>query len=281
MPIPLRRIAIGSLIAAGISAAGLASAAAQDRFIIVQSTTSTENSGLFQHLLPMFSDQTGIEVRVVAVGTGQAIKNAQNCDGDVLFVHAKSAEEQFVAEGYGVERSDVMYNDFVVVGPKSDPAGVKGTKDVAAALKTIAGKQAAFASRGDDSGTHKAELALWKLAGVDPSAASGTWYRETGSGMGPTLNTAAGMNAYALTDRATWIAFENKGELEIVVEGDDRLFNQYGVILVSPQKCANVKADMGQTFVDWVLSPEGQAAIAGFKLNGQQLFFPNADGTSG
>ncbi|MCT8972006.1 substrate-binding domain-containing protein [Microbaculum marinisediminis] len=276
-----RRFALGGLAAAGLAVATLAplttTASAEEKFIIVQSTTSTENSGLFKHLLPLFSDETGIEVRVVAVGTGQAIKNAQNCDGDVLFVHAKSAEEKFVADGYGVKRTDVMYNDFVIVGPKSDPAGVKGTKDVSAALKTISDKAAPFASRGDDSGTHKAELRLWQAAGVDPTAASGSWYRETGSGMGPTLNSAAGMNAYALTDRATWIAFQNKGDLEIAVEGDDRLFNQYGIILVSSDKCANVKADLGQTFVDWVLSSEGQAAIADFKLDGQQLFFPNAD----
>lgn len=276
-----RRFALGGLAAAGLAVATLAplttTASAEEKFIIVQSTTSTENSGLFKHLLPLFSDETGIEVRVVAVGTGQAIKNAQNCDGDVLFVHAKSAEEKFVADGYGVKRTDVMYNDFVIVGPKSDPAGVKGTKDVSAALKTISDTAAPFASRGDDSGTHKAELRLWQAAGVDPTAASGSWYRETGSGMGPTLNSAAGMNAYALTDRATWIAFQNKGDLEIAVEGDDRLFNQYGIILVSADKCANVKADLGQTFVDWVLSSEGQAAIADFKLDGQQLFFPNAD----
>ena len=276
-----RRFALGVLAATGLAVATLAplmtTVSAEEKFIIVQSTTSTENSGLFKHLLPLFSDKTGVEVRVVAVGTGQAIKNAQNCDGDVLFVHAKSAEDKFVAEGYGVKRTDVMYNDFVIVGPKSDPAGIKGTKDVSAALKTISDKAAPFASRGDDSGTHKAELRLWQAAGVDPTAASGSWYRETGSGMGPTLNSAAGMNAYALTDRATWIAFQNKGDLEIAVEGDDRLFNQYGIILVSSDKCANVKADLGQTFVDWVLSSEGQAAIADFKLDGQQLFFPNAD----
>jgi tungstate transport system substrate-binding protein len=275
------RRAVGLALAAGLTIAVQAPVAAQDDFIIVQSTTSTENSGLFNHLLPKFSDKTGTEVRVVAVGTGQAIVNAQNCDGDVLFVHAKPAEEQFVADGYGVERSDVMYNDFVIVGPKSDPAGIKGAADVAAALATISEKEAPFASRGDDSGTHKAELSLWKAAGIDPTGASGTWYRETGSGMGATLNTAAGMNAYALTDRATWIAFENKGDLDIAVEGDDRLFNQYGIILVNPDKCPNVKAELGQSFVDWVLGPDGQAAIADYKVGGQQLFFPNADKTSG
>ncbi len=281
-----KRFVVGLLAGAGLALAGLpvsgpAPALAADDFIIVQSTTSTENSGLFKHLLPMFTDTSGIEVRVVAVGTGQAIKNAQNCDGDVLFVHAKPAEETFVAEGYGTNRSDVMYNDFVIVGPKSDPAGVKGSADVAAALKTLSEKQAAFASRGDDSGTHKAELRLWQAAGIDPKAASGDWYRETGSGMGATLNTAAGMDAYAMTDRATWIAFQNKGDLEIVVEGDDRMFNQYGIIPVSADKCPNVKADLSKTFVDWVLSAEGQKAIADYKLDGQQLFFPNADKTSG
>ncbi|MEJ8575019.1 substrate-binding domain-containing protein [Microbaculum marinum] len=280
-----RRPGIRLLVAAGLAVASLATAlapaAAQDDFIIVQSTTSTENSGLFEDLLPKFTEKTGTQVRVVAVGTGQAIKNAQNCDGDVLFVHARPAEEQFVADGYGVSRADVMYNDFVIVGPKSDPAGIRGETDVAAALKTISGSEAPFASRGDDSGTHKAELRLWEIAGVDPAASSGSWYRETGSGMGPTLNIASGMDAYALTDRATWIAFENKGDLEIVVEGDDRLFNQYGVILVSPDKCPSVKAHLGQAFVDWILSPEGQKAIADYKVGGQQLFFPNADKSSG
>jgi len=280
-----RRLALGLCAAGVIAVAGLTAAGtpatADDEFIIVQSTTSTENSGLFDHLLPIFTEKTGIEVRVVAVGTGQAIKNAQNCDGDVLFVHAKPAEEKFVADGHGVSRSDVMYNDFVIVGPKSDPAGIKGETDVAKALTTVAGKKAAFASRGDDSGTHKAELRLWQAAGIDPTAASGDWYRETGSGMGATLNTASGMNAYAMTDRGTWIAFENKGDLEIMVEGDDRLFNQYGIIAVNPEACSNVKADQAKTFVDWVISPEGQAAIADYTLNGQQLFFPNATKTSG
>jgi len=249
---------------------------AQDRFIIVQSTTSTLNSGLYDALLPRFTAASGIEVRVVAVGTGQAIKNAQNCDGDVLLVHAKPAEEKFVAEGYGVKRTDLMYNDFVIVGPKSDPAGITGMKDAAAALKMISAGAAAFASRGDDSGTHKAELKLWKAAGIDVKAASGTWYRETGSGMGATLNTAVGMGAYALTDRATWISFANKGDFQIVVEGDAAMFNQYGVILVNPAKCPAVKADLGQAFIDWLLSDAGQSAIAGYRIDGQQLFFPNA-----
>ena len=268
----LRRL----LLALLLTAPPLLGAAAEDRFIIVQSTTSTEQSGLFGHLLPLFQAKTGIEVRVVAVGTGQAIRNARNGDGDVLLVHAKPDEEQFVADGQGVKRFDVMYNDFVLVGPQGDPAGVAGMTDVTAALAKIAAAQAPFVSRGDDSGTHKAELKLWQAAGVDARAASGTWYRETGSGMGPTLNTAAGMNGYALTDRGTWLSFQNRGDLAILVQGDDRLFNQYGVILVSPDKHPNVKADLGQQFVDWLVGPEGQQAIAAFKINGEQLFFPNA-----
>ncbi len=251
-------------------------ASAEDPFIIVQSTTSTQNSGLFDYILPMFKKKTGIEVRVVAVGTGQAIKNAANGDGDVLLVHAKPAEEKFIAEGGGVKRFDVMYNDFVIVGPSSDPAKVAGSKDAAASLKAIAAANAPFASRGDDSGTHKAELKLWKDAGVDVKAASGAWYRSTGSGMGATLNTAAGMGAYALTDRATWISFKNKGDLKIVVEGDPKLFNQYGVILVNPEKHKHVKTKEGQQFIDWLLSAEGQNAIRSFQIDGKQLFFPNA-----
>jgi len=247
-----------------------------DNFIVVQSTTSTQNSGLFDYLLPMFTAKTGIEVRVVAVGTGQAIKNAANGDGDVLLVHAKSSEEAFVAGGNGVERFDLMYNDFVIVGPASDPAGIAGTSNAAEALQAIAASGATFASRGDDSGTHKAELKLWQAAGVDPTTASGEWYRETGSGMGATLNAAAGMGAYTLSDRATWVAFENKGDLEIVTQGDAALFNQYGVILVNPEKFPNVKVDQGQQFIDWLLSDEGQAAIAAYQVDGQQLFFPNA-----
>ena len=264
-----------SLSAAAAILAFGGAAEAQDKFIIVQSTTSTQNSGLFDYMLPIFTEKTGIAVRVVTVDTGQAIKNAQNCDGDVLFVHARSAEEKFIADGYGVERFDVMYNDFVVVGPSSDPAEVAGSSDIVASLAKIKEAQVPFASRGDDSGTHKAELALWKAAGIDPTAESGGWYRETGSGMGATLNTAVGMNAYALTDRATWISFGNKGDFKVAVEGDERLFNQYGIIQVSPEKCSNVKADLGQTFIDWVLSDEGQQVIADYKQNGQQLFFPN------
>ena len=266
-----------TLAAAGLLAAGVsAPVQAQDTFIIVQSTTSTQNSGLFEFMLPKFQEKTGIEVRVVAVGTGQAIKNAANGDGDVLFVHAKPAEEKFVADGYGVKRFDVMYNDFVVVGPPADPAGIAGSSDITDALKKIAAAKAPFASRGDDSGTHKTELALWEAAGVDVAAASGGWYRETGSGMGATLNTGTGMGAYVLTDRATWISFGNKGAYRIAVEGDERTFNQYGIILVNKEKLPNVKADLGQQFVDWVISEEGQQVIADYKIDGQQLFFPNA-----
>jgi tungstate transport system substrate-binding protein len=269
-------LALAATAALGISATLGAAALGQDQFIIVQSTTSTQNSGLFDHILLAFQEETGIEARVVAVGTGQALKNAQNCDGDVLFVHAKPAEEKFVADGYGVERFDVMYNDFVIVGPAADPAKVAGMSDAAAALQQIAEAKAPFASRADDSGTHQKEMSLWQAAGVDPTAASGEWYRETGSGMGATLNTAVGMNAYALTDRGTWISFENKGDFEVLVEGDDALFNQYGVIRVSPEHCPNVKTEAGQEFVDWITGPDGQQAIADYQLNGQQLFFPNA-----
>ncbi len=249
---------------------------AADKFITVASTTSTQNSGLYGYLLPIFTKKTGIEVRVVAVGTGQAIKLAMKGDADVLFVHHKPSELKFVKEGYGVKRTDVMYNDFVIVGPKKDPAGVKGMKKAAQAFAKIAAAKAPFASRGDNSGTNKAELALWKNAQIDPKKASGTWYRETGSGMGATLNTAVGMGAYALTDRATWLKFKNRGDLEIVVEGDDVLFNQYGIILVNPKKYPHVKADLGQKFIDWVIGPEGQTAIRNYKLEGQQAFFPNA-----
>ena len=261
---------------AALSLAFFALAArAEAPFILVQSTTSTQNSGLYEAILPQFTAASGIEVRVVAVGTGQAIRNAMNCDGDVLLVHAKAAEEKFVAEGYGVARHDLMHNDFVIVGPETDPAGIAGSTDAAAALAAIAGAAAPFASRGDDSGTHKKELALWQAAGVDPAIHSGTWYRETGSGMGATLNLAAAMGAYALTDRATWVTFANKGALGIAVEGDPALFNQYGVIAVNPQRCPNVKTKQAGAFVDWLLSAEGQAAIAAYRRDGQQLFFPN------
>ncbi|MCV6591686.1 MAG: substrate-binding domain-containing protein [Silicimonas sp.] len=244
--------------------------------IVVQSTTSTRNSGLYDHLLPRFAAQSGVTVHVVAVGTGQAIRNAENCDGDVLLVHAKAAEEAFVAAGGGLFRRDLMYNDFVIVGPEADPAGVSGTTDAGAALAKISGLETLFASRGDDSGTHKKERALWRMAGVDPDGASGSWYRETGSGMGATLNTGIGMGAYVLTDRATWIAFGNKGDYRVLVEGDAALFNQYGVIPVAPARCPNVKADAAMAFVDWLTSEAGQEAIADYRLGGQQLFFPNA-----
>ncbi len=251
-------------------------AVAQERFIVVQSTTSTRNSGLYDHILPMFTEKSGIEVRVVAVGTGQAIRNATNGDGDVLLVHARAAEERFVAEGHGVARFDVMHNDFIVVGPPADPAGVAGMTDAVAALAKIAAAEAPFASRGDDSGTHQAELGLWKEAGVDVVAASGGWYRETGAGMGATLNIGIGMGAYIMTDRATWISFGNRGAHRIVVADDPGLFNQYGIILVNPARHPNVKAALGQRFIDWILSTEGQAAIASFTVDGQRLFFPNA-----
>jgi tungstate transport system substrate-binding protein len=251
-------------------------AAAAERYITVASTTSTEASGLFRHLLPAFSEASGIEVRVVAVGTGQALELARSCDADVLFVHHRPSEEAFVAEGFGVARRDVMYNDFILVGPEADPAGARGESDVAEALRAIARAEAAFASRGDDSGTHKTERALWAAAGIDAAAASGTWYRETGAGMGATLNTARAMGAYALTDRGTWLAFRNKVGLAVLSEGDPRLLNQYGVIPVSAAKCPHVKTALGQAFVDWLVAPAGQRAIAAFKLGGQQLFFPNA-----
>jgi tungstate transport system substrate-binding protein len=258
---------------------GVEAQQATGKFIIVQSTTSTENSGLFKHLLPQFTAKTGIEVRVVAVGTGQAIKNAQNGDGDVLFVHDKPSEEKFVADGWGVKRFEVMYNDYVVVGPAKDPAGIAGSKDAVAAYKKIADAKAPFVSRGDDSGTHKAELRLWKDAGVDVKAASGTWYREAGTGMGATINTGVGMGAYVFTDRATWSSFKNRGDYRIVVEGDKKLFNQYGIILVNPAKHPNVKRAEGQAFIDWVISGEGQGAIKAFQINGEQQFFPNAGPT--
>ena len=254
--------------------------AGADRFITVASTTSTENSGLFAHLLPIFTEKTGIQVRVVAVGTGQAIRLARNGDADVLFVHHKPSEEKFVADGFGVARHDVMYNDFVLLGPAGDPAGIADTGDVSAALARIAGGKIPFASRGDDSGTHKKELGLWRAAGINPAKSAGGWYRATGSGMGATLNTAVAMDAYAMSDRATWIAFQNKRGHRIVVEGDSRLFNQYGVILVNPRKHPHVKTRAGQKFIDWLLSGDGQRAIAVYRRGGQQLFFPNAGGNS-
>jgi len=254
------------------SALAFAVGAHADDFITVASTTSTEQSGLFRHLLPEAKKALGFDVRVVAVGTGQALDMGRRCDADVEFVHDKVAEEKFVAEGYGVDRHEVMYNDFVIVGPASDPAHARGN-DVEAALKAIAQARQPFASRGDKSGTDAAEKRYWKSAGIEPK---GAWYRETGAGMGPTLNTAAGMDAYALTDRGTWLSFHNRGDLVVLVEGDNRLFNQYGVMLVNPAKCPSVKKDMGRRFIDWVISPAGQQAIAGYRVGGQQLFFPNA-----
>ena len=254
-------------------------AASGDDSIILQSTTSTANSGLYEHLLPIFEGETGIRVGVVAVGTGQAIRNAANGDGDVLLTHARSAEEKFVAEGFGVERFDVMYNDFVVVGPGADPAGVRAARGVLDACRRIAAARVRFVSRGDDSGTHRKERSLWRQAGIDPTVFSGQWYRETGSGMGTTLNVAAGMDAYALTDRATWISFRNKGDLRILFEGDDALFNQYGVVLVNPERHPNVNAAAAQRFIDWLLGVHGQRAIAAYRLDGRQLFFPNARGS--
>ena len=269
---------LGSFVLASLLLAGanLAYAADTDRSIVVASTTSTQDSGLFGYLLPIFKQQTGITVMVIAQGTGQALDTARRGDADVVFVHAKSQEEKFLAEGYGVKRYDVMYNDLVLIGPKSDPAGVKG-KDIETALRTIQAKAAPFVSRGDRSGTHTAELALWKQSGIDLAGSKGPWYREIGQGMGAALNTANAMGAYVLSDRGTWISFQNKGDLEIVVEGDKRLFNQYGVMLVNPEKYPHVKKEDGQAFVDWLISGDGQATIANYKINGQQLFFPDAE----
>jgi tungstate transport system substrate-binding protein len=252
------------------------SAFAQDKSIVVASTTSTEQSGLFGHLLPAFTKKTGIQVRVVAVGTGQALDIGRRGDADVVFVHDRAAEDKFVAEGAGVDRRDVMYNDFVLIGPRSDPAKVAAGKDIAAALKRISDAKAPFVSRGDKSGTHAAELRYFKQAGIDPSEGKGSWYRETGSGMGPALNTASSMNAYILADRGTWLSFKNRGELAIAVEGDRKLFNPYGVILVNPAKHPHVKKAEGLAFMDWLASAEGQAAIASYKVGGEQLFFPDA-----
>ena len=271
----LNRNGLLSVVFAALMLAAAPFALAQ-KFITVASTTSTEQSGLFKHLLPAYEKKTGVQVRVVALGTGQALDMARRGDADVVFVHAKSAEEKFIAEGYGVKRLPVMYNDFVLVGPKSDPAKVAGGKDIVEALRKVKGATAPFVSRGDRSGTHMAELALWKTAGIDIAVDKGPWYRDTGQGMGPALNSASSMNGYILTDRATWLAFKNRGDLTIVVEGDKRLFNQYGIILVNPQKHLGVKTQMGQAFIDWIISTEGQDAIAAYKIGGEQLFFPNA-----
>ncbi|MFZ1190274.1 MAG: extracellular solute-binding protein [Pseudolabrys sp.] len=255
-------------------------ATAQDKSIVVSSTTSTQDSGLFGHILPLFKAKTGIDVKVVSQGTGQALDTGRRGDADVVFVHAKSAEEKFLAEGEGVKRYPVMYNDFVLIGPKGDPVGIKGMKDVAKALQVIKDKQADFISRGDRSGTHIAEINLWNVSGIDIDKEKGPWYKSVGQGMGAALNTANASNAYVLSDRGTWLSFKNKGDLQILVEGDKRLFNQYGVMLVNPAKHPNVKKDLGQQFIDWLVSPEGQKAIADYKINGEQLFYPNASDPS-
>jgi len=270
-----RRAALALMVAGAALAAALP-ACAQDRFIVMASTTSTEQSGLFAHLLPAFKKATGIDVRVVALGTGQALDMGRRGDADVLFVHDQAAEEKFVADGFSLKRSPVMYNDFVIVGPKADPAGVKG-KDVVEALKKLAASKEAFVSRGDKSGTHAAELRYWKAAGIDPPGGKVPGYKECGCGMGPALNMASSTNAYVLTDRGTWLSFKNRGDLVVLVEGDTRLFNQYGVIVVNPAKHPHVKVDLAQAFADWVLSADGQATIASYKIGGEQLFFPNAE----
>ena len=253
-----------------------ATAHAQQAYITVASTTSTEQSGLFKHLLPIFEKKTGIQVRVVALGTGQALEMGRRGDADVVFVHARTLEEKFLADGFGLRRHDVMYNDFVLIGPKADPAKVSGGKDAADAFRRIKSAQSPFVSRGDKSGTHFAELEIWKAAGIDIAKDKGTWYRDTGQGMGPALNSAAGMYAYILADRGTWLSFRNRADLTIVLEGDVRLFNQYGIILVNPAKHPSAKKVEGQAFIDWILSPEGQRAIADYRIGGEQLFFPNA-----
>src|SRR5262245_21092426 len=275
---PTRRSLV--VLAATITLVAAAPARAQDKSIVVASTTSTLDSGLFGHILPLFKAKTGIDVKVVAQGTGQALDTGRRGDADVVFVHAKSQEDKFVADGFGVKRHPVMYNDFILIGPKSDPAGVKGSKDIVAALKAIKDKAAPFISRGDRSGTHAAELNLWKAADIDIEKDKGSWYRAIGQGMGAALNTASASNAYVLTDRGTWLSFKNRGDLLISVEGDQRLFNQYGVILVSPAKHPTVKKELGQQFVDWLISPEGQKAIADYKINGESLFYPNANDPS-
>jgi tungstate transport system substrate-binding protein len=269
---PTRRSLL--VLAATLALVAAAPVRAQDKSIVVSSTTSTQDSGLFGHILPLFKTKTGIDVKVVAQGTGQALDTGRRGDADVVFVHARPLEEKFVADGAGVKRYPVMYNDFILVGPKSDPAGIKGMTDIAEALKAIKAKGAPFISRGDRSGTHVAELELWKAADIGKD--KGPWYKEIGQGMGAALNTASAADAYVLTDRGTWLSFKNRGDLDILLAGDKRLFNQYGVILVNPEKHPHVKKDLGQAFIDWLVSPEGQKAITDYKINGQQLFFPNA-----
>jgi tungstate transport system substrate-binding protein len=273
MPMLTRRLLLGF---AAVALFLGAPAIGQDRFIVVSSTTSTQDSGLFNHILPLFKARTGIEVRVVAQGTGQALDTGRRGDADVVFVHAKPAEEKFIAEGAGVTRHPVMYNDFVLIGPAGDPAGVRGSKDIVAALRAIHAKGSPFVSRGDRSGTHQAELALWQLAGIDIARQKGPWYKDVGQGMGAALNTASATSAYVLADRGTWLSFRNRADLAIAVEGDRRLFNQYGVILVNPAKHPHVRKDQGQAFIDWLISPAGQRAIADYKIGGEQLFYPNA-----
>ncbi len=271
------KLRLVSLLAAFVAAVPLVSTVhAQEKSIVVASTTSTQDSGLFGHILPLFKATTGIDVKVISQGTGQAIDTGRRGDADVVFVHAKPQEEKFVAEGFGVKRFDVMYNDFVLIGAKSDPAGIKGGKDIVLGLKTIQAKAAPFVSRGDKSGTHAAELALWKVAGLDPAGTKPSWYREIGQGMGAALNTSAAMGAYVLSDRGTWLSFKNKDALLIAIEGDKQLFNQYGIILVNPARHAHVKKDLGQAFIDWLIGAEGQNAIRAYKIGGEQLFFPNA-----
>lgn len=275
-----RRMFAAIVLATGVAQAQTQSAQAQspqaERFIVVASTTSTQDSGLFGHITPLFKAASGVELRIISQGTGQALDTGRRGDADVVFVHAREQELKFVADGFGLPRKPVMYNDFVLIGPKSDPAGVKGTSDIAAALQAIRQKQAPFVSRGDRSGTHSAELALWKIAAVDINEARGSWYREIGQGMGAALNTAGAMGAYVLSDRGTWLSFKNRGDLDIAVQGDQRLFNQYGIMLVNPAKHPKVKQVDGQAFIDWITGPAGQKAIADYKINGQQLFFPNA-----
>jgi tungstate transport system substrate-binding protein len=273
----LNRRALIAAAAFGAVVFATPAAFSQDKSIVVASTTSTQDSGLFEYLLPLYKQKTGVTIKVVSQGTGQALDTGRRGDADVVFVHAKSAEEKFLVEGEGVKRFPVMYNDFVLIGPKSDPAGIKGMKDVGQALKTIMSNQASFISRGDRSGTHVAELALWKASGIDIEKDKGAWYKSIGQGMGAALNTAGAGNGYVLSDRGTWIHYKNKGDLAILVEGDKRMFNQYGVMLVNPAKHPNVKKELGQQFIDYLISPEGQKDIANYKINGEQLFYPNAN----